>query len=83
MARRITLSVAQLQTLAQRTEGFHPGKEVTLFQPYPETTDVGIDVYHVRTMVEHDGRWFAMALKDGEPEWGIAKGERAKVKFDD
>lgn len=65
--RSLTISVAQLQSLALRTRGFNPGLEIRLVQPYEDTNETRVDVYHVRSLVEYDGSWSAWPiLPDGE-----------------
>lgn len=73
--RQITLSVAQIQSLALKTMGFRPDLEVKVRAPYDDSTHVECDVYHVRNGIDHDGAWQSWGIDaDGDATELLDKG---------
>jgi hypothetical protein len=79
-SRQITLSVAQIQSLALKTLGFAPDKEVWITAPYDDSTEIEFDIYHVRVGIDHDGIWRAYALKDGDAEMLLSRGDMPRFE---
>lgn len=66
MSRVLTLSVAQIQSLALKTMGFRNDHEVSVRAPYDDSNEIEFDIYHVRVGIDHNGDWRAYALMDGD-----------------
>lgn len=70
----VTLSIAQLQTLALKTMGFREDHEVTITKSL-EDGNVTLDIFHVRVVIEYDGSWGAYSRDiDGDSEHLLGKG---------
>lgn len=75
MSRQITLTVAQIQSLALKTLGFTDDYEVRLRAPYDESTEIEFDIYHVRIGIDHDGHWCAYSKdKNGDADHLLNEG---------
>lgn len=73
----LTLTVAQLQTAAFKTLGFQGDMEVSLVRNDTSDTEIEMDVYHVRNVIDSDGNYEVWALNSDRQAVTCLAQERA------
>jgi hypothetical protein len=74
VARKITLTVAQIQSLALKTMGHRPDLDVSIVAPYEDSMEIEFELLHVRVGINDDGHWRVWA-EHGDEALSLSNGE--------